>query len=64
MTADQPPPVDYTEVDLPDPGDLPGMEDPEGAPAEPAGVPPMVDLAAITVPERPERSWSISGDTE
>ena len=54
VSGDQPPPVDYTEVELPDPGDQPNMPDPEGAPAVPAGVPPMIDLAAIAVPDRPE----------
>lgn len=46
-----PDPPSYQDVDLPDPGLLAGMDDPESAPAEPAGPPPPVDLDAITTPD-------------
>jgi hypothetical protein len=51
VEADQPPPVDYREVELPDPGELEGMPDPENASVEPARGPREVDLATITVPD-------------
>ncbi len=50
VEGDRPPPVDYTEVELPDPGPQENMPDAENAPAEPAGPPPAIDLAAITLP--------------
>ncbi len=50
LSEERPPPVDYEDVDLPDPGDLEEMPDPETAPAVPAGEPRTVDIDAITVP--------------
>ena len=50
VEGDRPPPVDYEEVDLPDPGPQENMPDAEDAPAEPAGAPSAVDLDSITVP--------------
>ena len=44
---------DYQTVELPDPGDLEGMEDPENAPTSPGAAPEPVDLASITVPAAP-----------
>jgi hypothetical protein len=51
--SDHPEGQDYQDVDLPDPGDLEGMPDPENAPVEPARGPREVDLDAITVPDLP-----------
>jgi hypothetical protein len=45
--------VPYEDVDLPDPGPQEQMPDAATAPAEPAGPPRTVDLAAITVPDLP-----------
>ena len=53
VEAERPPIGDYQTADLPDPGDLGGMPDPENAPAEPAGPPAAVDLDAIELPDAP-----------
>lgn len=53
VEEDKPPSLDYETIELPDPGELENMPDPENAPAEPAGPPPAVDLDAITLPEPP-----------
>lgn len=50
LDAERPPVVPYEDVDLPDPGELENMPDAADAPAEPAGPPPAIDLAAIPVP--------------
>ena len=54
IDREKPPPVDYKEVELPDPGSQPDMPDAETAPAEPqVATPDFPDLAAIEVPARP-----------
>lgn len=55
MAAERPPSIDYEEAPTPEPPAQPNMPDAETAPPRPAtNVPFPVDLAAITVPERPE----------
>ena len=51
--SDNPEAVPYADVDLPDPGEQEEMPDAATAPAEPAGPPRTVDIAAITVPDLP-----------
>jgi hypothetical protein len=54
ITTEHPPSVDYQTAPTPEPPDQPNMPDAATAPARPAtDVPFAVDLAAITVPERP-----------
>ncbi len=48
-----PPSVDYQTAPLPEPPDLPGMDDPENAPVASAGPPRTVDVAVIAVPTKP-----------
>jgi plastocyanin len=50
LTEEKPGPVDYREVALPPPPDLPDMPNAADAPARPAGAPRPVDIAAIPVP--------------
>ena len=50
VSIDHPEPPDFQTVDLPDPGPQENMPDAADAPAEPAGSPRTVDIAAITVP--------------
>jgi len=50
VDAVQEPTGDYRDADLPDPGPQENMPDAADAPAEPAGAPRTVDVAAITVP--------------
>ncbi len=55
IATERPPSVDYRTAPLPDPGPQPNMPDAATAPARPAtDVPMKVDLAAITVPTRPD----------
>lgn len=52
--ATAPPAVDYASAPTPEPPVLDGMPDAATAPANPAvNMPPKVDLAAITVPDKP-----------
>jgi hypothetical protein len=51
VEGDRPPPVDYREVELPDPGELENMPDAATAPPVPAGPPPEIDLDAISLPD-------------
>ncbi len=54
VEADRPESADYETYDFPAIGDLPGMDDPENAPAEPQiGPPTYPDIAAIGLPDRP-----------
>lgn len=54
MTFVPPPPADYKTVKLPPLPRLPGMDDPETAPASPAvGMPPSFDTASIQRPTEP-----------
>ena len=54
MTFEPPPAVDYQTVELPPLPQLPGMDDPENAPAAPAvNLPPSIDTASITLPTAP-----------
>jgi hypothetical protein len=54
IARDKPDPVDYREVDLPDPGEQPEMPDAATAPARPqVGPPTFPDVASIEVPARP-----------
>lgn len=54
FTYEAPEPVDYQDAPLPDIPLLPGMDDPENAPVEPAvGTPEFPDTDSITVPEGP-----------
>jgi plastocyanin len=52
LTAEKPGPVDYRNVTLPAPPELPNMPDADDAPARPAGAPRPVDLDAIALPAR------------
>ncbi len=54
VEQDRPESADYETYEFPSIGDLPGMDDPEYAPAEPqVGPPTFPDLAAIGLPDRP-----------
>ena len=54
IASERPPSVDYETAPTPDPPAQPSMPDAATAPAQPAtNVPYLVDLDAITVPERP-----------
>jgi len=53
VETDRGPVGDYQTVELPDPGDLEGMEDPENAPTSPGAAPEAPDLESITVPDAP-----------
>ena len=50
LTVEKPGPVDYRDVALPAPPDLPNMPDAEDAPPRPAGAPRPVDVDTIAVP--------------
>jgi len=50
LTVEKPGPVDYRDVALPAPPDLPNMPDAEDAPPRPAGAPRPVDIDTIAVP--------------
>jgi hypothetical protein len=54
IAGGSPPSVAFEDVELPDPGDLETMEDPENAPFEPFRGPEPIDLDAIEVPAPPE----------
>lgn len=54
VEADKPESADYQTHEYPAIGDLPGMDDPENAPAEPqVGPPSYPDVAGIPVPDAP-----------
>jgi hypothetical protein len=54
IAREKPPAVDYREVQLPDPGDLPDMPDAATAPVRPqTGPPEFPDIDAIEVPPAP-----------
>lgn len=53
IEEERPESVPFADVVLPDPGPQESMEDPENAPAEPAGQPDYPDVAAIALPEQP-----------
>ncbi len=54
VTFEPPPAVDYQTLELPPLPQLPGMDDPENAPAAPAvNVPPTIDTSTITLPTAP-----------